>query len=754
MVIVMRKTFFCAAFAGALGLGAGAVPVSPESAQAYVRATTGANASNVVLYSTAEAAKIIDTVFKPNRGDESDWPDWKFERMKRLVADGFAALIGYDDIGHEAGDWKKTFATREYRLVHRFHDRDERLGQRNDEEFVYYLSESGFYVNWITFRKNTGEKVYGLGTTPDEPKPVALLFGSDANVGLDNCAGTNVDVSVVADVETVTLSSVSGLEKVVAAGGAEGDAEENGIRPIGHYRVSLLVRTALVGDAPANRLVFTAKTGAANATVGGHWLFYRGMALKVGLRKAKDGFSVCRIEPTLPYPPFTTDYIVVCDAEVSKESRFSLVDRDFGSVDRGSLTVLYGNHTRVDYFSDRNLIEGYCGTLPDFGVNAWLRVWTHGKEARLDYWRNAWFADIQSRRLAQIDPESQVPLFGPALRSLGMGEDRLRFNWWNLVLPSISIKPPATMKDVADFFTVATRPCAGSDDEAYRVCVDSKVARRLVRPLTASDVGAWEALQRVASENGCAIKIDGTNVTLSAELTDEELATPRVDELTATLEKEGFGSAAGAHYANVSFWVRGIYYESNDSSAEDGVITVVDPYVMNDDEGELAGNGWVRMTADGTEQVLAYDAAWWDGAKGWRPNGEKDDVVNLSSKLVRVRRDVLRSLDALNLLADGAFGWEPGDRQVKIDMHYLAFALHAAQAGFKSEGQQLVDALWRRPAAAKKALAKLRERIGRPDAKCRTSREWYLMLRKEAEEQAKAKDEDQDEEDEDEGDAD
>ena len=175
---------------------------------------------------------------------------------------------------------------------------------------------------------------------------------------------------------------------------------------------------------------------------------------------------------------------------------------------------------------------------------------------------------------------------------------------------------------------------------------------------------------------------------------------------------------------------------------------------MNDDEGDLAGNGWVRMTADGTEQVLAYDAAWWDGAKGWRPNGEKDDVVNLSSKLVRVRRDVLRSLDALNLLADGAFGWEPGDRQVKIDMHYLAFALHAAQAGFKSEGQQLVDALWRRPAAAKKALAKLRERIGRPDAKCRTSREWYLMLRKEAEEQAKAKDEDQDEEDEDEGDAD
>ena len=91
---------------------------------------------------------------------------------------------------------------------------------------------------------------------------------------------------------------------------------------------------------------------------------------------------------------------------------------------------------------------------------------------------------------------------------------------------------------------------------------------------------------------------------------------------------------------------------------------------------------------------------------------------------------------------------------MKIDMHYLAFALHVAQAGFKSEGQQLVDALWRRPVAAKKALVRLRERIGRPEAKCRTSREWYLLMRDKAEKQAKAKDEDKGKEDKDEGDAD
>ena len=760
--MVMRKTFFCAAFAGALGLGAGAAPVSLESAQDYVRTIAGTNASNVVLYSPTEAVKIIDTVFKPNREDVSDWPDWKFEQMKHLVADGFAALIGYDDIEHEDGNWEKTFATREYRLVHRFHGRDERSGRRNDEEYVYYLPESGFYVDWITFRKDTGKKVYGIGTTPDEPKPVALLFGSDVNVGLDNRAGTNVDVSVVADVETVTLSSVSGLEKVIAAGGAEEDAEERGIRPIGHYRVSLLVRTALVGDAPANRLVFTAKTGAANATVGGHWLFYRGMTLKVGLRKAKKGFSVCRIEPVLPYPPFTTDGIVVCDAEVSRESRFSLVDRDFAAVDRGSLTVLYGDHTRVDYFSDRSLIEGCCGMLPDFGLNAWQRVWTHGKEARLDYWRNAWFADTQSRRLAQVDPESEVPLFAPALKSLGQGEDRLRFNWWNLVLSYVSIRPPATMKDAVEFLTVASRPCACSDDEAYRIVVDSKVAQRPVRPFAVSRIGAWEALQRVASENGCKIEISGTNVTLTAELSDAEVVTPRVTELEATLAKEGFGSVVGARYARVSFSPYGLWkgkdWRGRNSCFNIGKTAVSEAALERaiDEEGELSGNGWMRTASDGSEEFLAFDSVWWNAAKGWRPNGEKDDVIGLCGMSVRLRRDLFRSIDTLNLLADGAFGWNEilNEGQVKVDATALAFALHACQAGFKSEGQQLIDAMWRRPAAAKKALAKLRERIGRPEAKCRTSREWYLLMQDRAEKQAKEKDEGEDKEGKDEGDAD
>ena len=74
--MVMRKTFFCAAFAGALGLGAGAAPVSLESAQDYVRTIAGTNASNVVLYSPTEAVKIIDTVFKPNRDENRLQFNW------------------------------------------------------------------------------------------------------------------------------------------------------------------------------------------------------------------------------------------------------------------------------------------------------------------------------------------------------------------------------------------------------------------------------------------------------------------------------------------------------------------------------------------------------------------------------------------------------------------------------------------------------------------------------------------------------
>lgn len=129
-------------------------------------------------------------------------------------------------------------------------------------------------------------------------------------------------------------------------------------------------------------------------------------------------------------------------------------------------------------------------------------------------------------------------------------------------------------------------------------------------------------------------------------------------------------------------------------------------------------------------------------------------MFRFGSTTVRLRRDFLRSLDTLTLLADGAFGWGSRFRQDEFDANYLAFALHACQAGFKSEGQQLIDALWRRPAAAKKALAKLRERIGRPEAKCRTLREWYLLMQDRAEKRAKEKDEGEDKEDEDEGDAD
>ena len=716
--------------AGALGL------VTPEAAVAYVRETEGTNATNVVLYSPAEAAKVIDTVFKSNRRDEEQCPDWELERMKHLVDDGLAVLIGYDDVEHERSDWEKTFATCAYRLVHRFRDRDKSEMLRNDEEIVTYHPRADYCYDEVVLRKQTGERVYGLWGMTEAPEKVALLFGPDRKVGLDNRVGTNVEVSVIADVETVTLSSVSGLEKIVVAGGVDGGTGEQGLFPVGHYRVSLLVRTALVGDAPANRLVFTAKTGAKNATVGGHWLFYRGMTLKVGLRKTKDGFSICRLEPVLPYPPYTTDDVVVCGKDVPPTSRFSLFIRFLAAVDHGGVTVLYGDHTRADYFSLCNLIEGHCGILPDFGGHSWVYVLTHGKDSKLDYWRNAWFADEQDLQVSLANPGWTVPLFRPAVEAFFLRHDeRLRFNWWNLVFPSVSFKSPATMKDVADFLTLAARPCSCTDDVAYRVVADPDVAARPVRPLSVSDVGAWEVLRRVASENGCAIKVDGTNVTLSAELTDEEVASPRVDELAAKLEKEGFGSTAGARYANVSFWMEGV----NGGRDAEEVVSAVSPYRAVDVESRLEGNGWVRTAADGTEQFLAYDAAWWDGVKECEP--------------IRLRRDILRSLDTLNLLADGAFGFD-GWCQDEIDSSYRALALHAAQAGFKSEGQQLLDALWRRPAAAKKALAKLRERFGRPEAKCRTSHDWYEMMRAKGKAESESADEAENEEEDDESDAD
>lgn len=211
------------------------------------------------------------------------------------------------------------------------------------------------------------------------------------------------------------------------------------------------------------------------------------------------------------------------------------------------------------------------------------------------------------------------------------------------------------------------------------------------------------------------------------------VSAPRVEELEATLAKEGFASVAEARYARVSFSPTGLWkykdWRGSDSCFNIGQTAVSESALERavDDEAMLAGNGWVRTAAAETEEFLAFDAAWWDAAKGWRPNGEKDDVISLSATPVRLRRDLLRSLDTLNLLADGAFDRIQGEGQGKVDTATLAFALHACQVGFKDEAQQLLDALWRRPAAAKEALAKLRERISSPGAKCKTVREWYLL---------------------------
>ena len=519
MKATVRSALLSAAFAGALRWCATATPVSQESAEAYVRAVTGTDGTNVVLHSATEAEKIIDMVFISNRRNENDCPDRQLERMKRLIANGLAVVVSYDSVGHENSDWSKTFAMRTYRLVRRFHDCDQFTESINDENVINYATKPSCLYDEVVIRKSNGKRVDGFWARECYPGSDTALFGSELEVALDNRAGTNVEASVIADVDTATLSSVFGLEKSLASGEAH---------PVGHYRVSLLVRESLLGDAPANRLVFTAKTDATNATVDGHWLFYRGMSLKVGLRKTKDGYSISRIEPVLPYPPYTTDNIVVCAADdgdcrcaIPSDSRFSLIYGGFDAVERGRVTILYGDHTRADFRSRRNLIEGPCGTLPDFGANSWVLVWTHGQGSRLDYWCNAWFADGRSLRPCEHALDYVEPLFQSAMEALVFQkkEDRLRFCWWNLVFPSVSFKPPATMKDVADFLTLAARPCLCTDDRQYLVVAEPKVAARCVRPFAAQGIGAFEALRRVASANGCAIRIEGSTVTLYAELT-------------------------------------------------------------------------------------------------------------------------------------------------------------------------------------------------------------------------------------------
>ena len=485
------------------------------------------------LLSVAEAQAVVEDVFAKERPYRAKRIQ---ARLKRLLSEGWAVMAYCE--GPDCRDLR----VGKYYLIHLVPDMTrpevdadgcrrvaaprQVLGVHNVE---FDLEDPHVISGYIPSAKPVSEKVPFLGV----PRRFALV-GEDQE-------RPPVTRELIADVETVRLQSLTHL-----------DASDQG-EPVdfvrGNYLVTLHVRAALTGTNDFARFSFPVVYDSRDhlsVTRDWRWLYYRGMTLSVGFAKDKNGEErIVRIDPVLPYPPYEKKGIRLYEEsrELAEDS-FAPVVAQEGTVKK-SLFVKYGDHTLVRFGAAENLIEGPLGACPDFNATSFIRVWTDGAQANPDYWRNAWFSwdTAGFDRMGLRWPASRVDL-APASERMPAAAT-LPFVLRGLRYPVVSFRPPATMKDVADFFTVATKPMDAAR-RSFTFTADASCANRAARPYAAKDVDAFTAFREVCDRNGCAFEVSGTNVTIRAEFAEADCRPPDVAALHAELTSLGFASVKGA----------------------------------------------------------------------------------------------------------------------------------------------------------------------------------------------------------------
>ena len=502
---------------------------------------------------------------------------------------------------------------------------------------------------------------------------------------------------VVADTESVFFDSVRNMNPSCVK-----DVTPTSyalISPVATYRVELLVRRVEQGDFPYERLAFVVDP-VNHRSLYKDWPFYRGMTLGVALCRIDGALRVRRVWPVLPYPPFSSRTRAFTDSlthkyDPSRSSRFSLNTRAAGLKPDGavsSLAVQYGEHTLAKFIARFNGIEGMYGKFPDYSCGVEVEVWTASEGANPDYWRDAWFASPGDDpwRSSNTNKFCTVQNAEEGLDDLSL----LKFRWKPCRIDN-RIRQVKTLGDFAEFIDAATT-CVECGRRHYKVSVDSSAAAREAK-IPVLPHGVFGALEEVCEKTGCEFKVDGTNVVVSTWLSDAELADNSLQGRLRVLEKAGFASVAGARYADVSFWRRDTKPEAESPVGEL-------PTLFYGGDYGLTGDGWIRTTADGRRETLAFDCAWWpsDGSEGFH----EPEKARLPRDIAKVRaylRDAAADPD------DAAMDWN----MEKSDRFALAFALHVHQAGAVEEAQTLFDALKLRPGAEQQAFNSLLSKIKR-----------------------------------------
>ena len=711
-----------------------ATPVFDEAA--LVRVATngwgGAAVSNVVVCTPTEAKSAVNGIF--SKTDHYGSPQ-KREVVCRLLDAGAAYLVKFDRIEktHNGDSERRTIPVTTWCLV-----RNVMNWGLPCESCDGRIEISTRCSAADTFTFLSDNKVWGHEGDIFE-EDFTQIFGPSELLAQAKGAPTNTEaVVVVADVESVRLSSLQiwgDASGQIRMCGEVGCGEQH---PRAVYRVDLRVRDVRRGTCAFRRFAFPVELDTANVSVTGDWLFFRGMTLEIGFSREGNALKVNRAEPVFPYPPYAKDGICLYTApseipgcspfcgmlnavhdirENAKESRH---------VSKGLALVQYGDRELAVFASSTNLVTGMCGTYPDYGASVKITVYGDAG-SNLDYWRTAWFAEPhkvwitdwiadedEARYVSAVSIE-KIGLAGDFGRhNVHLGEKMLFFKWRNTVLPSVEFHPPATIGDVAAFFTVGCSVCAAEKgDIRYAVSADASAVSRAVRPFAATNVSAFAALRRVCAENGCTFRVKGTNVVISAEVGDDMMRPPDLDELTRELAASGFADVSGAVYAAVSPYPAKVDCSLSSCNEMVGMTTA------RAARFRVSGNGWVvpPKSDAGRVKFLAHGCVWYEaqadsvGLSVTDEDGKEKMLQSVSFSKARLARDVVFVRAYAEEMA--SFADAPSEGEL-VDL--LCFALHARQAGFTAEAERIVSALFACPkngAVAVKGLKKRLEKVKR-----------------------------------------
>lgn len=706
-------------------------------------------ASNAVVCTAAEAKAMIDGAFaktdryaSPQRRaivgrmlDEGNAWLVKFDRIKK-VGD---RRSGYRDV--TVTEWDLVRNVLESRLPLRAWDGCAEITGR-------HLVCDHFYSN-----DNNGIDCYANHV---DALKFADVVGLTELLAEARGAPTNTEAAVVvADIEDVRLFSLQvcgdadGRARLPAA--AEDECGDGMTRPRAVYRVDMHVRDVRSGTCPFRRFAFPVVLDESCVSATGDWLFFRGMTLEVGFLCEGGALKVNRVEPVLPYPPYSKDGICLyrdnCDIPESSpfgdivEPVCEMREETLGveRLSKSFAIVQYGNRELAVFESTTNLVTGLYGSFPDFGPS--VKVTVYGDESsNLDYWRTAWFAE--SRERGEEEKETPAVSLVEVGRTEGFrlsddfcsGTKILRFKWRNVVLPTVCFRPPATIADVVAFFNVATCPlCAEEKDEIrYAVSADASSASRVVRPFTATNVCAFSVLERICAENGCAFEVKGTNVLVTAEVEESLLRCPDLDALTRELAADGFADVSGAVYADVSAYPLDDDGKTMWDSERDAMCGLQAIRIARH------GDGWAVPPQAGSDvaKFLAYGCVWYEAKfepweKPYEGESDKEKVSTVSYRKARLARDVVFVRAHAEEIA--ALFVEPSESEL-ADL--LCFALHARQAGFADEAGRIVSALFVCPKNGATAVNGIKKRLEKISAEYPDFETWTrkAVERKKAEE--------------------